>query len=47
MQNLTFEPERSKYSTDYCSKIQTRVEGPWFVGLPSYRRKNIPMTIGL
>ena len=26
IENLTFEPERSKDSTRYCSKIQTRVD---------------------
>jgi len=45
VRNLTFEPERSKDSTRYCSKTQTRVDGPWFVGTPQYRRKNTPMKI--
>ena len=47
VRNLTFEPERSKDSTRYCSKIQTRVDGPWFVGTPQYRRKNTPISISL
>lgn len=47
VRNLTFEPERSKDSTRYCSKIQTRLDGPWFVGTPQYRRKNTPINISL
>ena len=45
VQNLTFEPERSKDSTRYGSKIQTRVDGPWFVGTPQYKRKNTPISM--
>lgn len=45
VRNLTFEPERSKDSTRYCSKIETRVDGPWFVGTARYRRKNTPISI--
>lgn len=45
VRNLTFEPERSKDSTRYCSKIQTRVDSPWLVGTPHYRRKNTPMSL--
>ena len=47
VRNLTFEPERSKDSTKYCSKVQTRIDGPWFVGTPRYRRNNTPITISL
>jgi len=47
VRNLTFEPERSKDSTRYCSKVQTRIDGPWFVGTPRYRRNNTPITISL
>lgn len=45
VKNLTIEPERCKDSTRYCSKTETRVDGPWFVGTPHYRRKNTPMKI--
>lgn len=45
VRNLTFEPERSKDFTRYCSKIQTRVDVPWFVGTRQYRRKNTPISI--
>ena len=44
---LTFSPERVSDSTDYCSKELTRVEGPWFCGLNSYRRMNNPLTLNL
>lgn len=43
--NLTFRPELSADSTDYCTKTETRVSGPWYVGSSSYRRKNSIMTI--
>ena len=45
--NLTFRPELSVDSTDYCTKTETRVSGPWYVGSSSYRRKNSIMTIKL
>ena len=45
--NLTFRPELSVDSTDYCTKIETRILGPWYVGSSSYRRKNSIMTIRL
>ena len=45
--NLTFNPERLYDSTDYCTKTETRVSGPWYVGSSSYRRKNSIMTIKL
>ena len=38
--NLTFRPELSVDSTDYCTKAETRVSGPLYVGSSSYRRKN-------
>lgn len=40
VRNLTFEPERVENSTAYCTKLQTRVDGPFFVGSAAYRRKN-------
>ena len=42
--NLTFRPELSVDSTDYCTKTETRVLGPWYLGSSSYRRKNSIMT---
>jgi len=45
--NLTFRPELYGDSTDYCTKTETRISGPWYVGLSSYRRKNSIMTIRL
>ena len=45
--NLTFSPERVYDSSSYCVKDETRVEGPWFVGTPKYRRKNTPMKLTL
>lgn len=45
LKNLTFSPERLYDSTSYCIKVESRVAGPWFVGTPQYRRKNIPMII--
>lgn len=43
--NLTFEAERLYDSTEYCTKVDTRVEGPWFIGTDSYRTKNRIMDI--
>ena len=31
VKNLSFEAERSKNSTSYCTKLETRVDGPFFV----------------
>lgn len=45
--NLTLSPEKLYDSTSYCVKTESRVEGPWFVGTPQYRRKNTPMVISL
>ena len=39
VKNLTFEPERVENSTAYCTKLETRIDGPFFVGSASYRRK--------
>ena len=41
--NLTFSPERLNDSTAYCTKSLGRLEGPWFVGIDSYRAKNSRM----
>lgn len=45
--NLTVEPEKLSDSTSYCTKSETSVGGPWFVGLSSYKRKNENMTLEL
>lgn len=37
VKNLTFEPERIDNSTTYCTKLETKVDGPCFVGTSSYR----------
>ena len=39
--------ELSVDSTDYCTKVETRIADPWYVGSNSYRRKNSIMTITL
>ena len=44
---MTFSPERLYDSTSYCVKAESRVEGPWFVGTPQYRRKNTPISLSL
>lgn len=45
--NLTFSAKRLYNSTVYCTKLETRLEGPWFVGTDSYRTKNNTMVISL
>ena len=47
VKNLTFSAERVHDSTKYCTKLETQIEGPWFVGTDSYRTKNNSMTISL
>ena len=47
VKNLTFSAERLYNSTQYCTKLETRVEGPWFVGIDLYRTKNNTMVISL
>ena len=47
IKNLTFEPERIYDSTKYCTKSLSRLEGPWFVGIDSYRAKNSRMVLNL
>jgi hypothetical protein len=44
VKNLTFEPERVENSTTYCTKLKTRIDGPFFVGSASYRHKNKAIT---
>lgn len=43
--NLTFSPERLNNSTAYCTKSLARLEGPWFIGIDSYRAKNSRMIL--
>jgi len=45
--NLTVEPEVLSDSTAYCTKFETSVAGPWFVGLNSYKRKKETMELDL
>lgn len=45
--NLTFDIEKCYNSSRYCTKEETRLAGPWFTGIDSYRIKNTPMTISL
>jgi len=39
IKNLTFAPERLYNSKAYCMKVDSRVEGPWFIGTDLYRTK--------
>ena len=45
--NLTFEPEVLYDSTKYCTKDETRVSGPWYVGTSSYKTKQQPKMLEL
>lgn len=45
--NLTFEPELSYDSTGYCTKAETRIDGPWYVGLQNYISEKEPMELCL
>lgn len=45
--NLTFDAERMYDSTEYCTKSKTRIAGPWYVGVDSYKTMNESMTITL
>jgi len=45
--NLTVEPEITFDSTRYCTKEDTRISGPYFVGLSSYKQKKEKMEIQL
>ena len=47
IKNLTFAPERLYNSKAYCMKVDSRVEGPWFIGTDLYRTKNSIMDIRL
>jgi hypothetical protein len=45
--NLILEPEVLYDSTKYCTKSDTREQGPWFVGADSYVQKMTPMELKL
>lgn len=45
--NLTTEREESFDSSLYCTKNETRVAGPWYVGLSDYIQKNTTMKLDL
>ena len=45
VRNLTLEPEILYDSTKYCTKSETRVDGPYFVGTDAYRSKYQPKEI--
>lgn len=44
---LTLDPEILYDSTKYCSKSETRDQGPWFVGTESYKQEMTPMELNL
>lgn len=45
--NLTVMPEESNDSSMYCTKNETRIAGPWYVGLSNYIQKNTTMKLDL
>ena len=45
--NLTFQPELAYDSSSYCAKSETRIAGPWYVGLQSYLSEKQPMKLTL
>lgn len=45
--SLAVAPETSYDSTLYCTKSETRVRGPWFVGLSNYTQKSTTMELDL
>jgi len=45
--NLTVDPEKSSDSSLYCTKSETQVKGPWYVGLSDYVQKNTTMKLDL
>ena len=47
IRDFTFEVEKCYNSSRYCTKEDTRLAGPWFTGIDSYRLKNTPMDISL
>lgn len=47
VRNLTLEPEILYDSTKYCTKSETRVEGPYYVGTDAYRLRYQPEEIKL
>ena len=44
---LTLEPEVLYDSTKYCTKSETRDQGPWYVGTESYKQEMTPMELEL
>lgn len=42
---LTFAPEIAYDSTRYCTKAESRVEGPWFTGSNAYKQRNTLMEL--
>ena len=47
VKNLTFEPEILYDSTKYCTKSETRISGPYFVGTDAYKTKSQPKEVTL
>lgn len=47
VKHLTFDIEKCYNSSRYCTKADTRIAGPWFTGIDSYRIKNTPMSLSL
>ena len=45
VKNLTFQQEISYDSSVYCTKADTRIAGPWFIGVNSYKTKNSKITL--
>ena len=45
--NLTVEHETTFDSSLYCTKSETQVAGPWYVGLSNYVQRNTPMELDL
>ena len=45
--NLTLNPEIAYDSSSYCEKSETRINGPWYVGLHSYLQQKEPMRMTL
>lgn len=44
---LTLAPELSYDSSSYCEKSNTRLQGPWYAGLQSYKNTKVGMEIKL
>ena len=47
IKNLTLEPEIAYDSTSYCTKSETRIAGPVYCGLASYRAEKQPESLDL